>query len=313
MPIALVTGGAGFIGSHLVRSLVDQGYHVRVLDDLSSGRESNLHAVDADLVVGDICNRELVQHVMEGVELVFHLGAFVSVPESMVDPIRCYEVNVIGSLSVLLAARAAGVRMVVLSSSCAVYGDAEGPVSEEVRPNPGSPYASSKLAMEGLARVFNHTDGLSTVCLRYFNVYGPRQSPNSPYAAVIPIFIEALLSDKPVTIDGDGLQTRDFVYVEDVIKANLMAAQTPNGSGGVYNIAGFGSVSILELWDQLRGIIPGDLHPVFGPPRPGDVRHSLAIQQLAERTLGYRPEIILERGLQLTVQWLKAERKIAGW
>jgi nucleoside-diphosphate-sugar epimerase len=313
MPITLVTGGAGFIGSHLVRSLVDQGYHVRVLDDLSSGRESNLHGVAADLIVGDICNRELVERVMQGVELVFHLGAFVSVPESMVDPLRCYEVNLMGSLSVLLAARLAGVRKVVLSSSCAVYGNAEGAVSEEARPTPNSPYASSKLAMEQLAKVFNDAYGLSTLCLRYFNVYGPHQLPNSPYAAVIPIFIKALLSERPVTINGDGLQTRDFVYVEDVVKANLMAAQAPNGSGGVYNIAGFGPISIVELFDRLKAMIAGNSEAIFGPPRPGDVRHSSAIRQLAERTLGYHPEIALERGLQLTVQWLKAERKRARW
>lgn len=313
MPIALVTGGAGFIGSHLVRALINQGYRVRVLDDLSSGRQANLEGVPADLVVGSIGQRDLVRRVMEGVELVFHLGAFVSVPESMVDPVRAYEVNVIGSLNVLLEAHSAGVRRAVLSSSCAIYGNVEGPVSERAEPNPQSPYAGSKLAMEGLAKIFNDTYGLPTVCLRYFNIYGPRQSPDSPYAAVIPIFIKALLTGSPPTIDGDGLQTRDFVYVEDVVKANLLAAQPGKDPGGVYNIAGFGSVNILELSDQLRRIIPDSPDPIFGPSRLADIRHSLAVQERAEAALGYRPDITLERGLQLTVQWLMAERKIARW
>ncbi|NIM95454.1 MAG: NAD-dependent epimerase/dehydratase family protein [Anaerolineales bacterium] len=312
MSSLLVTGGAGFIGSHLVKKLLDEGHSVRVLDDLSSGYLENIEGLQVDFIQGDICDQDLLRDAVQGMDLIFHLAAMVSVPGSMSDPQRCYMVNVDGTLNLLLNAREAGVQRVVLSSSAAVYGESEDPVDEFAHNEPQSPYASSKLAAEEMAEMFTRAYGFPTVSLRYFNVYGPRQRPDSPYAAAIPIFIKALLEGRSPTIYGDGLQTRDFVYVEDIVGANMLAAESENAVGGRFNIAGHGSITINELVDTLRGMIPGSPAPIYAPPRPGDIRQSAAVQYAAQQALGYRPEIVLERGLQLTVQWFGSKRAVTS-
>jgi UDP-glucose 4-epimerase len=305
MPTALVTGGAGFIGSHLVRRLEARGWSVRVLDDLSSGSRANLEPTGAELMVGDIRDPQAVEAAAQGAQLIFHLAAMISVPESMARPAECYHANVLGSMNVLQAARHADARRVVLSSSCAVYGDAEAPVDESAPTAPISPYAASKLAMEQAARMTSLAFGLSTVCLRYFNVYGPRQAPDSPYAAAIPTFIGTMLAGKPPVIHGDGRQTRDFVFVNDVARANLLAAEAQAEPGAVFNIGSGRTVTIAELVAALRALIPGIPEPAFGPARTGDIRYSSGRIEAAGRALGYRPETALRDGLAATVEWAR--------
>lgn len=305
---ALVTGGAGFIGSHLVRGLLAGGVRVRVLDNLSTGSRENLAGLDVEFFENDLRDAGAVKTAVEGCDVVFHHAAVISVPVSMEDPLDCYQVNCGGSVSLFHAASQAGVQRVVMASSSAVYGEVEGEVIEDTRLQPQSPYASSKLAMENAAFMFTRAFGLETVALRYFNVYGPRQSPDSPYAAAIPLFIRAMLDGKTSQIFGDGEQTRSFVYVEDVVRANLAAAEAPGASGNVYNIAGRGTVSILQLIKQLKILLPGSPDPVFEDPRPGDIRHSAANIDRAAAALGYRPEIVLKEGLKSTIEWLKGIR-----
>jgi UDP-glucose 4-epimerase len=283
-----------------------------VLDDLSTGSRGNLGDANVRLVVGDVRDPQAVAEAMHDVELVFHHAALISVAESMQDPPACYQTNLTGSVIVLWAARQAGVRRVVLASSAAVYGEAEGPVGESDPLNPISPYAASKVAMEGAGELFASAYALPTISLRYFNVYGPRQRADSPYAAVIPIFIEQMLAGEPVTIHGDGQQSRDFVFVEDVVRANLLAADLPAGQSGVFNVAGGSSVSVDQLAQTLRRLIPDAPEPVRGPSRPGDIRFSAADLRRASQALGYRPATGLERGLQQTVEWFRAGRPIAA-
>jgi UDP-glucose 4-epimerase len=305
MSHVLVTGGAGFIGSHLVRALLKNGNKVRVLDNLSTGKRENISDLDVDLMVGDIRDLHVVHQAVEEVNLVFHLAAFISVPASMEEPLVCFDINLMSSINLLWAACQAGVKRVVLASSAAVYGEIESVVTEETPLQPLSPYAVSKLAMEQVARLFTTSYELPTVSLRYFNVYGPRQSPDSPYAAVIPLFIRGLLNGKSPMIHGDGRQTRDFVFVEDVVQANLLAADREEVSGEVFNIGGGKSVSILEMAQHLQQLIEDGPPPVFGPPRAGDIRFSEADLSLAEKSLGYRPIIDLKEGLKITVQWFQ--------
>jgi UDP-glucose 4-epimerase len=303
----LVTGGAGFIGSHLVSALVARGDTVRVLDDLSSGSKANLTGLDVDLVVGDIRDAGTVTHAVETIDTILHLAAFVSVPASMEDPAACYETNVIGSLNILQAARQGGVRRVVLASSAAVYGERDEIVSETDKPVPVSPYAASKLSMEHLAQMFTHAYGLETVCLRFFNVFGPRQSPDSPYAAAIPRFTQDLIDKNQVTILGDGSQTRDFVYIEDVVQGIIKASEVEGVGGEVYNLAGGKSLSILELVGILHRFFPEAREPKYGPARKGDIHFSQANIEKAIRSLGYRPEVSVEEGLRHTVEWFRAQ------
>lgn len=305
----IVTGGAGFIGSRLVKKLHDRGDSVTVVDNLSTGRVGNLEGTPVNLVQGDVRDRSLMQKQLKDQEIVFHLAAMISVPESIKDPILCYEVNVQGTLNTLWAAQREGCRRVVFASSCAVYGNSEEILGEDRALNPLSPYASSKLAAENLGSMFARVYGLSTVSLRYFNVFGPQQSPDSPYAAVIPLFIDALLSGIAPTVFGDGEQTRDFVFVDDVVDANLLASQDQPTIRGVYNVGGPGSISINQLLKVLRRIIPNTPDPVYEAPRSGDIRHSSADGSLAASALGYRPAIALERGLQQTVQWFESRRQ----
>ena len=305
---ALVTGGAGFVGSHVVAGLIAQGTRVRVVDNLSTGREHNLADSSVEFVAGDIRDPEVLSAAMQGVRWVFHQAAMVSVPASMDDPLGCYEVNLQGTLRVLWAAYQAGVQRVVVASSAAVYGEASVPVEEESPKRPLSPYASSKLAMEQAAQLFTRAYGLPTVCLRYFNAYGPRQRPDSPYAAVIPAFIGAMLEGRPATIHGEGDQSRDFVYIGDVVRANLLAAERPEATGGVFNIGSGVSVTILELAGFLQGLFPQAPAPIHGPSREGDIRFSKAVMDRAAQALGYRPEVGMLEGLRSTVEWFRQER-----
>jgi nucleoside-diphosphate-sugar epimerase len=302
----LVTGGAGFIGSHLVEALVKRGERVRVLDDLSSGTRENLAPVaDAiELSVGDVADLETARRAARGARYVLHHAALASVHVSVQDPLRAHRVNTLGTLNMLLAAREAGVERVVLASSAAVYGAAQAlPLKEETPPQPLSPYAATKLAGEGYLRGFLGSFGLEGVSLRYFNVYGPRQDPTSPYSGVISKFADALAGGEPPTIYGDGGQTRDFVYVADVVRANLLACTVPSAVGQTLNVAGGRRTSILELAGMMSGLMGGREPPRFGPARPGEVRDSEADVTRAEAVLGWQAETTLEEGLARTVAW----------
>ena len=306
MAQVLVTGGAGFIGSHLVRGLLDRGDQVRVLDNLSTGSKANITDLEVDFIEGDIRDVAVVQESIKDVEAIYHLAAFVSVPGSMVDPLTCYAVNLNGSLNVLMQANQAGVRRVVLASSAAVYGESESTVAENHPLNPLSPYAASKLAMEQAAKLFSESFSLETVCLRYFNVYGPRQSPDSQYAAAVPIFIGAMFAGEAPMIFGDGSQTRDFIYVGDVVRALLLAAEQEKAKGEVMNIGGGASISILELVEVVRDLLPEAPETTFGAARIGDIRYSQAVITKAKMLLDFSPEISIRDGLQETIRWFRS-------
>lgn len=294
----LVTGGAGFIGSHLVDALVACGASVRILDDLSTGRRENVVASGVELVVGDIRDLRTCRDACDGVSLVFHEAALGSVPRSLADPATTIAVNVGGTANVFAAAREKNVRRVVYASSSSVYGDSTAsPKREGEEGRPLSPYAASKVMSEGLAEVFGRCYGLEMVGLRYFNVYGPRQSEGGPYAAVIPAFLRALRAGKPPLIYGDGTQSRDFTYVADAVRANLLAATAAVAPGDVFNVAGGRATTIGDLAARLGEALGRPLVPTFTAPRPGDVRNSVADLSRAERALGYRPTFDLGTGL----------------
>jgi UDP-glucose 4-epimerase len=306
---ALVTGGAGFIGSNLALALVARGHDVRLLDNFSTGHRANLEPLDAEVVEGDLRSYERVAAAVGGVEVVFHQGALPSVPRSIQDPLTSTAVNVEGTLNVLLAARDAGVRRVVFASSSSVYGDAPGMPRRESQPlAPLAPYAVSKLAAEQYCMVANRVYGVETVALRYFNVFGERQDPLSGYAAVIPKFIRMMLDGQPPTIFGDGQTSRDFTHVENVVEANLAAAVEPAAAGRVMNIAVGSSHTLNELVSTLQGLVDSELEPEYGPPRSGDVSESLADVSLARELLGYEPRIEFEEGLQRTIAWIVEQR-----
>ncbi len=311
----LVTGGAGFIGSHLVDELVRRGRRVRVLDELSTGSRDNLDKVSdrIELVVGDILDPLTLRETMSGVERVFHQAALRSVPRSVADPAASNRVNVEGTLNVLSAARDAGVAVVVYASSSSVYGRGPSlPLRESQPPWPVSPYAVSKLAGEHYGRVFTELYGLRTVGLRYFNVFGPRQDPNSEYAAVIPKFITAALGGDTLEIHGDGHQSRDFTYVDNVVEANCLAAEADAAAGQAFNVACGRRHSLLDIVQLLAGQL-GEGHRVrveHQLPRAGDVRHTLADLAAAQRVLGYVPRVGFEDGLRATVDWMR-ERVLA--
>ncbi len=304
----LVTGGAGFIGSHLVDALLAQGAAVRVVDNFSTGKRENLaeSLPHIDLIEGDMADLDTARRAVEGVDFVLHQAALPSVPRSVADPLRANENGVNATLNVLLAARDAGVRRVVYAASSSAYGDIQAEYKrEDMLPDPRSPYAVAKLAGEYYCRTFYIVYGLETVVLRYFNVFGPRQDPESQYAAVIPIFITKLLAGEPPPIEGDGHQTRDFSYIDNVVQANLLACRAPNAAGEVFNIACGGQYSILALVEYLNRALGTDIAPVFGPPRPGDVRDSRADIDKARRLLGYAPAVEVEEGLRRTLAWFQ--------
>ena len=306
---ALVTGGAGFIGSNLALALLARGHDVRLLDNFSTGHRANLEPLDAEVVEGDLRSYERVAAAVGGVEVVFHQGALPSVPRSIQDPLTSTAVNVEGTLNVLLAARDAGVRRVVFASSSSVYGDAPGMPRRESQPlAPLAPYAVSKLAAEQYCMVANRVYGVETVALRYFNVFGERQDPLSGYAAVIPKFIRMMLDGQPPTIFGDGQASRDFTHVENVVEANLAAAAEPAAAGRVMNIAVGSSHTLNELVSALQSLLDSELEPEYGLPRPGDVSESLADVSLARELLGYEPRIGFEEGLQRTIAWSVEQR-----
>ncbi len=300
----LVTGGAGFIGSHLVQWLVQQGHAVRVLDNLSSGRKAWLGDALAavDFHIGDICDMAAVQAAMQEVHIVFHLAALVSVVESIEQPLKAHAHNATGTLHVLEAARQAGVQRVVQASSCAVYGNCERlPISEQEPPQPLSPYATTKLAAEQLGQLYTTLYGLETVALRFFNVYGPRQDPASPYAAVVPRFVAALRQGTQPVIFGDGQQSRDFIYVGDIVQGLWTAATAPNVGGQVFNVGTGQTWSILELAHLVGAALGVVVQPEFKPARLGEVRHSCADVQHFAQLANFRATVSLREGLQRTV------------
>jgi UDP-glucose 4-epimerase len=301
----VVTGGAGFIGSNLVDALVAGGYSVRVVDDLSTGLAHNINAA-AEKMIGDVSDEGFMRRAMDGAEVVYHQAAHRAVQRSVDNPLTTDRANTHGTLTVLNAAVQTGARRLVYASSSSVYGGAEQlPTPEEAPAWPRSPYAVTKLAGEHYCRVFSELHGLETVSLRYFNVYGPRQRPDSQYAAVIPLFISALRQEAAPVVHGDGRQSRDFTFIEDVVAANLRAASAPADacSGKVYNVAGGAAYSLLDLLDILQGILGVESEAVHGDPRPGDVRHTRADIEAAHSDLGHRPVVGFEEGLRRTVEW----------
>lgn len=305
----LVTGGAGFIGSHLCRRLLADGHAVRVIDDLSSGQRDNLADIidEVDLVVGDLRDEALLDKVLRGVDYALHHAAVASVQTSVARPLFEQEVNAVGTLRFFEAALRAGVGRVVFAASAAAYGNNPTvPKREQMIPEPESPYAISKVMGEYYARVYSQLYGLQVVCLRYFNVFGPRQDPSSPYSGVISIFAERMLKGEAPVIFGDGAQSRDFVYVDNIVEANMRACITPEAAGRVYNIGCERSVSILELVAALNEVLGTALDPVFNPARQGDVRVSLADIAQARTQLGYEPIVHFAEGLQQTVAWMKS-------
>ena len=301
---ALVTGGAGFIGGHLVEGLLGAGWSVRVIDDLSTGSERNLAQTDdrIEFTRGDIRDAAVLERVMEGVEVVFHQAAMASVPRSIAMPLLTNSINVDGTLLVLETARQAGARRVVYAASSSAYGETEVLPKVETQPaTPLSPYALQKYTGEVYCRLYSELYGLETVSLRYFNIFGPRQDPNSDYAAVIPRFVTAALEDNPPVIYGDGDQTRDFTYVENAVQANLLAADAERASGSVINVAAGIRTSLNDLWQNIREIVGTDVEPRYASPREGDVRDSLADLTLASDLLGYEPGVDLDAGLGRTI------------
>jgi len=302
----VITGGAGFIGSNLARALAKEN-EVTIIDDLSAGKRENLSDIDAKLIEGSILNRDLLKAQFQDVETVFHLAAIASVQRSVQDPVLVNEVNLTGTLNVLQEARLTGVARVVFASTAAVYGTSpQLPKREDMIPEPRSPYAVSKLAGEHYAQVFSELFGLKTVSLRFFNVFGPRQDPGSEYSGVISRFISALLEGQQPVIYGDGEQTRDFVYVEDVVRAVILAAKSD--STGTFNIARGESTSLNQLLHILGKITGRDVSPLYREVRAGDIRHSRADIALAGE-LGYCPRYSIEEGLQRTVRWFEDERE----
>ena len=305
----LVTGGAGFIGSHIATKLVERGDQVRVLDNLSTGHRDNLAHIadDIDFMEGDLRDFSAVQQAMRGIEIVFHQAALASVPRSVAAPLDSHAACTTGTLHVLEAARSANVRRVVYAGSSSVYGDqAVSPKSESLLPAPLSPYAAAKLSGENYCQAFSHTYGLETVTIRYFNVFGPRQDPNGEYAAVIPLFVTAMIAGEQPTIFGDGRQSRDFTYVENVVAGNLAAATAAGASGRVFNVACGEQTNLLELVAAINRVLDTEIQPLFADPRPGDVYESCADITAAREVLGYMPAVAFDDGLRRSIEYYRS-------
>jgi UDP-glucose 4-epimerase len=306
MTISLVTGGAGFIGSHLARALLERGDTVRVLDNFSSGSADNLAGLPVDVRAGDIRDPQACAEAVRGVDFLYHQAAFVSVAQSMVEPQACFAVNVQGTQTLFEAARQAGVSHATVASSAAVYGESEQiPLTEDIPTQSLSPYAASKRMDEILADVYTRAFNLPVTVLRYFNVFGPRQRPDSDYAAAIPIFVRRLLTGQAVTIYGDGGQTRDLIYVGDVVRANLIATQTPHSAGRAFNICTGSETRIVDLLEILMSHFPSAPAPKFSEPRLGDIYRSVGDPSLAAQVFNFRAQISLADGLQETVAWMR--------
>jgi len=307
----LITGGAGFIGSNIAEHLVGRGCRVRVFDNFSTGKRANVQsfATKAEIFEGDLCDARSIEEAVRGVRYVLHLGAIPSVPRSVENPQATNEVNITGTVNLLVAARDAGVKRVVFTSSSSVYGDTPTlPKRENMPPSPLSPYAIHKITGEYYAAIFWRLYGLETVSLRYFNVFGPRQDPQSQYAAVIPRFITAILRDQSPVIFGDGSQTRDFSHVENIIEANRLACEAPNEAlGQSFNIACGGRISLLDLVDTVNKILGKNVKPKFDPARPGDILHSQADITKAEKLLGWKPKVDFPEGIAKTVAWYQRQ------
>ncbi len=312
MPSYLVTGGAGFIGSHLVEELRRRGETVRVIDNLSTGHRRNLDAVtDVEFVSGDITDLDACRRAVDGVDVVLHQAAIPSVPKSVKDPVGSHRSNVDGSLNLLVAARDAKVRRFVYAASSSAYGNAAVlPKVETMVPAPLSPYALQKLVAEQYCQMFTQLYGLETVSIRYFNVFGPRQDPGSPYSGVISLFATALLSGRQPTIYGDGEQTRDFTYVSNVVDGVLRAVETPGIAGEVINVAVGARISLNELLRAMNLVVGTSMTAVYAPSRDGDVRDSQADISKAQRLLGYQPIVSLENGLRVTLDWYRASSEV---
>jgi UDP-glucose 4-epimerase len=305
----VVTGGAGFIGSHLVDALVARGDRVRIVDNLVTGCRENIEQVAdrAEFLEGDILDRDLLRSAFRGVDVVFHQAALASVPLSLERPLDVHTACATGTLTVLEEARRAGVRRVVYAASSSLYGDQPFAANREVDPpGPMSPYAVAKLAGEYYCQAFYHSYGFETVCLRYFNVFGPRQDPDSPYSAVIPLFITRLLSGRRPIVYGDGEQSRDFTYVANVVHGNLLAADAAQAVGRSFNVANGRSTSLLQLLNALRRLLRVDLAPQHQAPRAGEVRHSMADISLAQQFLGYEPPVDFEAGLAQSIDYYRS-------
>lgn len=306
MTTCLVTGGAGFIGSHLVDALLAQGHQVRVFDNFSTGSQDNLtHVSDQiEIIEGDLTHFDSVREVCRDMEVIFHQGALASVPRSVANPLATHDACANGTLYVLQAAREMGVRRVVYAASSSAYGASKRLPKHESDPTlPLSPYAVAKLTGENYCAAFSNVYGLETVRLRYFNIFGPRQSPDSPYAAVIPLFLQAMLNGRSPTIYGDGTQSRDFTFVQDAVHANLRAAVAEGVSGNVYNVACGRRTSLLQLVHLMNQILDTDIEPTFADPRAGDVKHSQADITAAIRDLGYEPSVNIEEGVRRCVDF----------
>ena len=311
----LITGGAGFIGSHIAEALCSDENKVTIFDNLSTGFEHNFAAFRdrIEFIEGDLRDAAAVAAAVAGKDYVFHEAALASVPRSIADPVTTNEVNVGGTLNVLVAARDAKVKRVIYAASSSAYGNAEvSPKHEGITPNPLSPYAVTKLVGEQYCRAFSEVYGLETLAIRYFNVFGPRQDPDSPYAAVLPIFTDCLLRGDAPTIDGDGEQTRDFTYVANVVEGNLQAMRAKRTSGQTVNVACGGSYSINYLFSEIKRQLGSDVEAVHGPTRLGDVAHSCADISLARELLGYAPVVSFEEGLRRTVDWYRMAAEVAG-
>ncbi|MFO7915860.1 MAG: SDR family oxidoreductase [Candidatus Krumholzibacteriales bacterium] len=308
----LVTGGAGFIGSNIVEELVEMGEEVVVLDDLSTGYLDNIEGFmdDIDLIKGDIRDGEAVRKGMAGVDYVLHQAALASVPRSIDDPVLVNDVNVNGTINILEHARKAGVKRLVYAASSSAYGDSEiSPKNEQLRPRPLSPYAVSKLVGEHYCSVYSNVYGLPTISLRYFNVFGPRQDPGSQYAAVVPIFISSLLEGRTPVIYGDGEQSRDFTFVSNVVRANILAAKSEGAAGEMMNVACGDQYTVNRLLEIISEYLGSDTEPEFEDPRPGDVKHSLADISKAGRMIDYSVEVSFEEGLRKTIDWYRQNQQ----